>query len=102
MDDRLQEFMAEPWWVISNNIAESLTIELKKELTPSHILYGKKAVAVARRQDNDDVVYWINELNQYAIVHLTYTKENSSQYPKTQLFTLRELKKHCQEVSEFY
>ncbi|CAG9607661.1 hypothetical protein [Pseudoneobacillus rhizosphaerae] len=102
MHDRLQEFMAEPWWVIFSNFAESLTIELKKELSPSHILYGKNAVAVARRQDNDDVVYWINELNQYAIVHLTYTKENRSEYPKTQFFTLMELKKHCQEVSQLY
>jgi hypothetical protein len=102
MRDELKEFMEEPWWMITNSMAESLTNQLIKELSPSHILYGKKAVAVARRQDNDDVVYWISELDKYAIVHLTYSKENSSEFPKTQLFKLRELENHCKEVTKFY
>jgi hypothetical protein len=91
-----------PWWVITHRMAESLTKELIRELSPNHLLFGKEAVAVARRQDNDDVVYWVNELNKYAIVHLTYTKENSSEFPKTQLFTLQELEKYCKKVSECY
>jgi hypothetical protein len=95
MKDKLTEFMADPWWVITNSMAEKLNNELIRELSSSHILYGKSAVAVARRQDNDDVVYWVNELDRYAIVHLTYAKENSTDFPKTELFTLRELEKHC-------
>ncbi|HHB2103583.1 TPA: hypothetical protein ACOQ5I_002762 [Bacillus cereus] len=94
--------MEEPWWVIPNNLAEVLNNELNRELSTKHILYGKKAVAVAKREDNDDVIYWIIELEKYAIVHLTYTNETSSEYPKTQLFTLKELEKHCKEVAEFY
>lgn len=102
MEDKLKEFMEDPWWVITKSMAEGLTTELIKELSSSHILYGKKAVAVARRQDKDDVVYWVNELDKYAIVHLTYNKENSSEFPKTELFTLGELENHCKEVSKFY
>ncbi|NBI29175.1 hypothetical protein ERL59_09405 [Chengkuizengella sp. YPA3-1-1] len=94
--------MLEPWWVISNHMEESLNKELIKELSPNHCLYGKKTVAVAKRQDNDDVVYWIYELNKYVVVHLTYSRENSSEYPKTQLFTLNELKKYCENVSNYY
>lgn len=102
MKDILKCFLEEPWWAITNNLAEILKDELNRELSTNHILYGKKAVAVAKREDNDDVIYWIIELEKYAIVHLTYTKETSSEYPKTQLFTLKELEKHCKEVAEFY
>jgi TolB-like protein len=48
MEDKLKEFMEEPWWVITKSMADGLTTELIKELSPSHILYEKKAVAVAR------------------------------------------------------
>ncbi|MEI5906661.1 hypothetical protein WAK64_06270 [Bacillus spongiae] len=102
MEVKLEEFLEDPWWVITKSMAEVLNNELIKELSPSHVLYGKKSVAVARRNDNDDVIYWVNEIDKYAIVHLTYSKENSSAFPSTKLFTLRELEKHCKEVSEFF
>ncbi|MGE7090297.1 hypothetical protein ACQKII_02310 [Lysinibacillus sp. NPDC048646] len=72
-----------------------------RELSPSHILFRKKAIAIARREDNDDVVFWISEINKYAIVHLTYSKETSGEYPITNLFSLRELEEHCTNVSKY-
>lgn len=102
MNKNLKSFMEEPWWVITDNMAEKLNSELHRELSQNHILYGTRAIAVARRVDNDAVVYWINELNKFAVVHLTYCKENSSSYPGAELYTLEELEKHCKHVSNFY
>ncbi|MGD6976656.1 hypothetical protein [Bacillus altitudinis] len=100
----LETFMDDPWWIINESMSEFLNDELKKEVHPNHILYGKKAIAVAKREDNDDVVYWISELKKFALVHLTYSAENSNQYPKKQLLTIVELEEeeHCKNVSEFY
>ncbi|MBM6619199.1 hypothetical protein JR050_16170 [Bacillus sp. RD4P76] len=94
--------MDEPWWLIDSKMSATLDEELKKEISPDHILFGLKAEAVARREDNDDVVYWISEIQKYAVVHLTYSKEASNEFPLTNLFTLSELKKHCKNVSKFY
>ncbi|WP_235822096.1 hypothetical protein [Gottfriedia luciferensis] len=102
MHENLKSFMNDPWWFIPKKMSEFLNEELTKELSPKHILYGKEAIAVARREDNDDAVYWINELNKYALVHLTYSKENSADFPKTQLVTLDELEEYCKKVSKEY
>lgn len=83
-------------------MSESINEELKREISRNHILFGKKAVAVARREDNDNVVFWVNDIQRYAVVHLTYSKEASGEFPRPNLFTLRELKEHCRSVSEFY
>ena len=100
MREVLKSFMNDQWWLISKRMSESLNKELEKELSLKHILYGKEAVAVARREDNDDVIFWIKYLNKFAVVHLTYSKETSSEYPITSLFTLRELEKYCKHVSK--
>ncbi|WP_268635620.1 hypothetical protein [Lysinibacillus xylanilyticus] len=39
-------------------MSKSLTKELEKELLLKHILYEKEAVAVARRKNNDDVIFF--------------------------------------------
>ncbi|MBR8643898.1 hypothetical protein KEH51_01410 [[Brevibacterium] frigoritolerans] len=52
--------------------------------------------------DNDDVVYLINELNKYAVVHLTYSKNNSAGFPMAQLFNLYNLERYCKEVLKYY
>lgn len=102
MHEILNSFMYDPWWLISTSMSESLTKELEKEVSPKHILYGKVAIAVARREDNDDVIFWIQKLNKYAVVHLTYSKEISSEFPITRLFTLSELEEHCKSVSKLH
>jgi hypothetical protein len=102
VNDLLKEFMDEPWWLINNKMSESLNEELKRELSLNHILFRKKVVAVARREDNDDVVFWMSDIKRYAVVHLTYLKETSSEFPRTKLFTLSELREHCRSVSKYY
>ncbi|EAZ85664.1 hypothetical protein AB9L15_08240 [Lysinibacillus fusiformis] len=102
MRESINHFMNDPWWLISKGMSESLNEELKKELSQQHILYGKEAIAVARREDNDDVIFWIEKMNKYAVVHLTYSIETSSEYPITSLYTRRELEEYCKSVSKLY
>ncbi len=102
MHELLKGFIDDPWWLMPKSMSENLNKELTKELSPSHQLYGKFAVAVARRTDNDDVIFWIDELNKYAVIHLTYSKETSSEFPITTLYMLSELEKHCRNISSIY
>ncbi|WP_236690781.1 hypothetical protein [Lysinibacillus xylanilyticus] len=89
--------------MISTSMSKSLTKELEKELLLKHILYEKEAVAVARRKDNDDdVIFWIKKLNKYDVVHLIYSKETSSDFTITLLFTLSKLEEYCKTVSKFH
>jgi hypothetical protein len=78
----------QPWYPLSKTDTE-LILELNKELSRKHILVGKKANAIARRQDNDDVLFeLLNDKNKFAVVHLTWTSkiEQGVKYPITQFF----------------
>ncbi|WP_055746605.1 hypothetical protein [Brevibacillus choshinensis] len=57
------DFLEIPWEAITGDRANVFKIELIRELSDSHILFGKTATALANRIDNDDVIFWINELN---------------------------------------
>ena len=76
----------EPWEEYSKN-SISAEMELKRELCEHHILYGVKAKAVAHRCDCDDVLFKLSEFtHEYAVVHLTFSKESNPEYPSTELF----------------
>ncbi|MNH84977.1 hypothetical protein D3C73_374110 [compost metagenome] len=96
------EFLETPWESVTSDRANSFQKELNRELSESHLLFGKSATAVAHRIDNDVVIFWIGELDKYALVHLTWSKYNSLGYPKTHLFSLDDLSSHCKRISEFY
>lgn len=91
-----------PWLLINDAVAERLQQELVKELSQEHILYGTKAQAIAKREDNDDVVFWISAIDQYAVVHLTYAQETSKTFPITKLFSAEELAVYCKHISQYY
>jgi hypothetical protein len=80
-----------PWESIreSNEAANNLHKELQRELAPDHALYGKRVEAIARRIDNDDVLFkMLDDSNQYVVVHLTWTgdKENNIEFPWATFF----------------
>lgn len=80
--------LLEPWYSLPD-IDPQLSQELYREISKDHILYNKKVNAVARRQDNDDVLFELTDSkNKYAIIHLTWKSktEKDSNYPMTQLF----------------
>lgn len=63
--------------------------ELYKEVSDKHILFGKKCVAVAKRDDCDDILFLVqNSEIKYAIVHLTWNSglESHSLFPMTRTF----------------
>ncbi len=83
-----------PWWYFSVDHPElgpAFEAELQKELNASHRLYPHResARAVAKREDCDDVLFWLPELNRkVAIVHLTWpqSRELTATWPTTYMF----------------
>ncbi len=74
-----------------------LTVQLHREINKKHILYGKQVKTIARRQDNDDALFEVDNADfKYAMVHLTWSlkKLDDEKYPRTQTF------KSWQEVYE--
>lgn len=70
----------EPWYPIESETEQhSIQIELIKEISPAHPLWGTNPVAIGRNQGCDDVLLIINE-SRFAIVHLTWTGK-CDQYP---------------------
>ena len=69
----------EPWSALESDGAD-LVAELKRELSPQHALFGRDAVAIARRKDCDDVLFRLDN-GSVAIVHLTWSGKQD-QYPK--------------------
>ena len=66
-----------------------LEVELEREVSRGHPLFGRRAIAVGRRIDNDDVLFWIHDSpTPYAVVHLTWTgqREPAPQFPWTTLY----------------
>jgi hypothetical protein len=66
-----------------------LTVQLQREINKHHILYGKSVKTIARRQDNDDVLFEVNDTDfKYAMVHLTWAQKtlDDSKYPTTKTY----------------
>ena len=66
---------------------QDLSIQLQIEIGPEHFLKGKIAKTIARRQDNDDVLFEI-EKGKIAVVHLTWQNfaHKNSLWPTTEIY----------------
>lgn len=74
-----------PWH--SDNV--DLTVQLRKEINKKHVLYGKTVKTIARRQDNDDALFEVENTDfKYAMVHLTWAQKtlDDSKYPTTKTY----------------
>lgn len=63
--------------------------ELEKEVGEGHVLYGTRCVPVARRIDQDDVLFQVDGREDfYAVVRLTWSgmRESDSAFPRTEAF----------------
>lgn len=75
----------DPWIPVSSGGA--LERELATELPARHILKGVRVRAIARRTDNDDVLFeLIGHEKPLAVVQLSYRHESTAQLPWTVLF----------------
>lgn len=66
-----------------------LSKQFEREVHPDHVLPGRTLKTIARRQDNDDVLFEILDSPQgYAVVHLTWAQRRlpSRTFPNTRVF----------------
>jgi len=66
-----------PWHRLEEDGAQVAGIEseLQRELSVGQSLYGLPARAIGRRQDDDDVLFSIEDgSGRVAVVHLTWTR----------------------------
>lgn len=80
-----------PWHPVEReDVRRALFDELRREAGPAHPLRGLAAIAVGRRQDNDDVLFSLVD-GRMAVVHLTWTgKEDASPHPWMNLYPTTE------------
>lgn len=67
-----------------------LEVQFEREAHPDHMLFGRKLKTIARRQDNDDVLFELLDAPKgYAVVHLTWAERRlaSGTFPNTRIFT---------------
>ena len=77
-----------PWAPIEHpEVRIALETELQLELSRAHALYGLQAVACARRSNQDDVLFEIDN-GRVAEVHLTWRRgeEPDARWPDTRLY----------------
>ena len=86
----------EPWVAYASATTD---LEAEKEIPPGHALYGQKLISIGRRQDCDDVLYFVPDHSfPLAVVHLTWTgkQETESRFPLSRLFgSLNEWLESC-------
>ena len=90
MRDTLPEQLRNLAWLLPWEPTNAdLAAELSREVGSAHVLAGRPAVAVARRVDQDDVLFWLPEgPAMLATVHLTYAgRERSANWPSAQLYS---------------
>src|ERR1044071_6685678 len=76
-----------PWKPVSLEYQGGMIAELHREMPPGHVLFGRTVQAVGRRQDCDDVLFYLGaSVPQFAVVHLTYARETQPDWPHTRLF----------------
>ncbi|WCN37019.1 hypothetical protein [Aneurinibacillus uraniidurans] len=98
----IQSLLKEPWVSVKEQSALSLNDELKREINQYHPLACKLLNAIARSESCDDVLYQDKENHLYYLVHLTWAKEQSSQYPVFKIFfELEDFIKYCNETFQF-
>ena len=64
----------EPWAPLSEERAARFERMLSRELVSGHPLAGRTVCAIAARSDTDDVLYWVANPDELAVVHLSHKK----------------------------
>ncbi len=76
-----------PWWPVPPEQDAGTVAELYREMPDGHALFGRTVQTVGRRQDCDDVLFYLGEsVPQFAVVHLTYARETRPEWPNATLF----------------
>ena len=77
----------DPWYPIPQDISSWVETELQREIIAGHPLYGLKVQAIARRSGYDDYLFFLpNNKLPLAVVHLTFQKETTVNFPHTSFY----------------
>ena len=77
--------LKDPWGAPRD--ARALERELAAEVSPGHVLAGVDLKAIARRHDQDDVLFQLLDGSaRVAVVHLTYAGRGSREWPRATLY----------------
>lgn len=83
---------------VTSEQAQTFEVELRKEIPDGHILKGEDFECIARREDRDDFLFYVTSMGKFAVVHLTWNQEKSSEWPMTRLYSsFEELKQKWSE-----
>ncbi|WP_162087157.1 hypothetical protein [Chryseobacterium aquaeductus] len=76
--------LPEPWYFTDQDLSQQLQIELHND----HILKGENTITVACRQDNDDVLFEMDN-GKYSVVHLTWQNHphKNTAFPITKIYS---------------
>jgi hypothetical protein len=74
--------LPEGWLWIEDDAAIALEDELQRELSDVHPMKGVRVRAVARRTDQDDVLFRSEESGRVYCVHLTWSVQSESTRPR--------------------
>lgn len=81
------ETLPEGWFKVESADARKFEAELKREACSLHPLFGLKSQCIARRDDRDDFLFFCPEHSHtIAVVHLTWSKEKTADFPWTTFF----------------
>ena len=84
--NNLSEIIGEEFnWFLLPNDNNTFKEEAEREISEEHFLYGYSLKAKAKCENNNDVLFKLNN-GQYVIIHLTYNTSNSASYPKYIIF----------------
>lgn len=74
------------WATISTiEKTDHLNAELRRELSPGHVLYGQNFQVLGRLRRSDDFLFQIKD-GRVAQVHLTWTEESYPDWPVTKIY----------------
>lgn len=73
------------WFILNSKQSTAFVKELQSELAESHPLYCTEAMAYAKSESSDDVLFSLDN-GKCAIIHLTYSKQNAEGFPKFKEF----------------
>jgi hypothetical protein len=79
--------LAEPWDAVDTDKSSGLEDELRRELSRGHPLHGRGVRAIARRYDQDDVLFALGDGEECAVVHLTWSGHaERAPWPSTRIY----------------
>jgi hypothetical protein len=95
--------LTDPWYPVADQtVAGDLLAELRRELSPGHVLASRSVEPIGRREDRDDILVALAD-GGWAIVHLTWQRatEADPSFPVTSLFeNLADLRRRLDSDAE--